>query len=176
MDTGSRAAVGGPTRVLGTDQFRQGSTQCCPPDREKGSPQTNGKRSSLFLVASESCTPIFVLGSSANTTGQPGPAPPEPHCWQPKQPSLTPLPGVSWIADYSRAPELGIRGVRDRQVVGGTAPGSKPLVSQLCMPTGKLELPTSRIASAAPAAERRQRIMFWRNADQRSSARDITTR
>ena len=88
-------AVGAPTRVLGTDQLRQDSTQYRPTEREQRWPRTSGKRSSPFLVASESCIPIFVPGSSANRTGQHVPAQPDPHCSKPIQPPLTPLRGVS---------------------------------------------------------------------------------
>ncbi|MBV8293553.1 MAG: DUF222 domain-containing protein [Mycobacterium sp.] len=69
-----------------------------------------------------------------------------------------------------------------------TVPGSKLLVPQLCVPTGKLKLPTSRARERSDrgammprrkrtrAADRRQRIMAERKENQRSSARDITTR
>jgi hypothetical protein len=69
-----------------------------------------------------------------------------------------------------------------------TVPGSKLLVPQLCVPTGKLKLPTSRARERSVrgammprrkrtrAADRRQRIMAERKENQRSSARDITTR
>jgi hypothetical protein len=95
----------------------------------------------------------------------------------------------------------GATGWRDNQLPDGTViwtspsrhtyrtvPGSKLLVPDLCVPTGKLELPTSRARERSDrgammprrgrtrAADRHQRIMAERNANQRSSARDITTR
>jgi Domain of unknown function (DUF222) len=95
----------------------------------------------------------------------------------------------------------GVSGWRDEQLPDGTviwtspsghtyrtAPGSKLLVPQLCVPTGKLKLPTARVRECSDrgammprrqrtrAADRHQRIMAERNANQRSSARDITTR
>jgi Domain of unknown function (DUF222) len=95
----------------------------------------------------------------------------------------------------------GVTGWCDKQLPNGTVvwtspsghtyrtvPGSKLLVPDLCVPTGKLELPTSRARECSDrgalmprrrrtrAADRHQRIMAKRNANQRSSARDITTR
>ena len=95
----------------------------------------------------------------------------------------------------------GVTGWRDKQLPDGTlmwtspsghtyrtVPGSRLLVPELCVPTGKLELSTSRVRECfdrgammprrkrTRAADRHQRIMAERNANQRSSARDITTR
>ena len=94
-----------------------------------------------------------------------------------------------------------VTGWRDKQLPDGavvwispsghtyrTVPGSKLLVPELCLPTGKLELPTSRVRECSDrgammprrkrtrAADRHRRIMAERNVNQRSSARDITTR
>jgi hypothetical protein len=69
-----------------------------------------------------------------------------------------------------------------------TQPGSKLLVPALCVPTGELLLPHAPATECGNrgammparkrtrAEERRRRIMAERNANQRSSARDITTR
>jgi Domain of unknown function (DUF222) len=95
----------------------------------------------------------------------------------------------------------GVTGWRDKQLPDGTVmwtspsghtyrtvPGSRLLVPELCVPTGKLELSTSRVRECfdrgammprrkrTRAADRHQRIMAERNANQRSSARDMTTR
>jgi hypothetical protein len=95
----------------------------------------------------------------------------------------------------------GVNGWRDKQLPDGTGmwtspsghtyrtvPGSKLLVPALCVPTATLDLPTSRPTEHGDrgammprrkrtrAADRHQRIMAERNANQRSSARLITTR
>jgi len=95
----------------------------------------------------------------------------------------------------------GVNGWRDRQLADGTVvwtspsgltyrtvPGSKLLVPDLCVPTGELVLPTSKIRECSDrgammprrkrtrAADRHRRIVAERNANQRSSARLITTR
>ena len=95
----------------------------------------------------------------------------------------------------------GVNGWRDKQLPDGTVkwtspsghtyrtvPGSKLLVPALCVPTATLDLPTSRPTEHGDrgammprrkrtrAADRHQRIMAERNANQRSSARHITTR
>jgi Domain of unknown function (DUF222) len=95
----------------------------------------------------------------------------------------------------------GVNGWHDKQLPDGTVmwtspsghsyrtvPGSKLLVPALCVPTGKLELAPSRAREwndrgammprrrRTRASDRHHRIMAERNANQRSSARDITTR